>query len=608
MFDFPFHFIRPYWLWLLIPLSFTLWYFLKRQAQGQWDRACDAHLLPNLLNAPSLKTRYHAITLALCALLTTLALAGPSLSQQAQPVLRSLDARVMILNLSPSMNSTDVAPSRLTRAKHKLRDALTMSGEGQTGLIVYSGGAYVVSPLTQDADTINAMVPVLESNLMPAPMPQGENLHLALEKAADIMRQGNATQGDILLITDFAADQRALQAAEKIKNAGYRLSVLGVGTQEGAPIPLPDGGFFNDRAGNILLSQLNANKLRALARTGGGRYADLRADNRDLEQLIKPNTAQALAETDTETFLWRDQGRYLLLLLLPIALLAFRRGALLSVCLICFFSPSLYAMTWQDLWQRPDQQGMRSLEKGDAAQAADRFHDPNWQGAAHYRAEQYEEALEAFNQSDDIEALYNQGNTLAQLGEFEQALAAYEQVLALDPHHLDAQWNHEVIEDLLEDQPPPDSDSESDSSDAAPDENQDTDADPDNDGSSDNEQGEGDESPQDSPPSEGDDPGDSDQDNSDGNEGDEEAPPETSPEQDSQNADTSGDDDSQADASPDTNEMEQPADIDPQAAWDGDPELSPEEQQALEQWLRQVPDDPGGLLRRKFQRQYEQSL
>ncbi|MBI1422442.1 MAG: VWA domain-containing protein [Gammaproteobacteria bacterium] len=449
-----FHFLRPLWLLLLIPLVWIVWrYWQRRQQGGAWQAVCDAHLLPHLLIGKHTRTpRTPVVLLALAGTLTIIALAGPVWSRLPQPVYHKSDATVVLLSLSDSMNSPDVAPTRLERAKLKLLDFLQRQREGQTALIAYAGEAYVVSPLTDDAATIASMVTSLQSNIMPV---SGDNLSEALHKADALLTQdGVARGGRVLLIADNAGDDSALKYASQLKDKGRVLSVLAVGTQQGAPIASANGGFVKDQHGAILIPILNTAALSKLAAAGDGHFVMLSTGDDDLNHLW-PQSAGALFKTDAkrrthDADVWREEGPWLLLLVLPLLALLWRQGWLAVVALAVIIQPPpAHASTWSDLWQRPDQQAYQALQQGDAKTAATLFKDPQWRSIAKYRAGDYADAAAEFGKGHTPDALYNQGNALARAGKLEAAAQNYRKVLQQQPANEDAKHNLKLVEDLL---------------------------------------------------------------------------------------------------------------------------------------------------------------
>jgi Ca-activated chloride channel family protein len=449
--------LRPAWLLALIPLALGLWRLWRSNAGTvAWRNLVDAHLLPHLLVGEDGRAHWLPLTLvALGGLVAVLALAGPVWQKLPQPAYQQQAARVIVVDISRSMNATDLPPSRLAHARFEILDLLRRFREGQTALVAYGTEPYVVSPLTSDAKTIAAQVPSLSTDLLPVHGPKRTDL--ALEKAGRLLRQGGSAQGQVILLTD-ALEQpaAALDAARQLRARGYRLSVLGVGSPAGAPVPLPDGGFLQDGDGAVLMPKLDSEVLQSLAAAGGGRYHTASLDDRDIEALVReaPRGRTRAAAKPVTADQWREEGPWLLLALLPLAAVAFRRGWLSPLLLLILIAPAppADAYSWSGLWLRPDQQAARLLEQGQAQDAARSFQRRDWRAAAAYEAGDYQRALETLETIQDPEAWYNRGNTLARLGDYAKAIAAYDRALAQAPDNADARHNRELVRRLLEQQ------------------------------------------------------------------------------------------------------------------------------------------------------------
>jgi Ca-activated chloride channel family protein len=568
-----FHFQQAEWFWVLIPVLMLLW--LLRQSGEQasaWQKVCDARLLPYLLDKSASRRFYLPLwLLASGGLLAVIALADPVWEQQEQPVFRNEAARVMVLDLSNSMLSPDLKPSRLIRARYKVTDILQQNLDGQTGLVVFAGDAFTVSPLTHDVDTIQALLSPLEPALMPS---QGSRVDLGLRHAANLMRQAGILQGDILLITDGFDGQRALDAAAQVSGDGYRVSVLGVGTAAGAPIPTGRGGFLRDQQGDIVVPALEQAALRKLAAAGRGDFTVISSSDHDIDYLfsrMSSQTGEGSQETGMNTTVWQSNGPWLAVLMLPLAALAFRRGWLLVLVMLVGGTLSVpqpaMALGWDDLWLRADQQAARALQAGEPEQAAQLARDPALRGTAEYQAGNFDAALDAFATQADVDAEYNQGNALAQLQRYEDAIAAYDRALEQQPEMADALHNKAEIEKLLQqEQQQEQQDQQGDSGD-----------------NEDPQQGQQDQ-------------GEGEQENSD----EQQAEASSADEQQGDKGE-----ESQEDAQQSAEAEEKESEDEQQAIAEAEP-LDSEEQRAAEQWLRRIPDDPGGLLRRKFLYQYKQ--
>lgn len=331
-----FHFIRPWWWLALIPalLIVILWYKKSHASNNNWKEYCDPHLLEHILvGTPSARSNWLLALLALAWFFMVFALSGPSWSRYAAPVYQKNIARVIVLDVSQSMNATDITPSRMQRAKYKVLDLLHAIKEGQTGMVVFSSSAFVVSPLTADSNTIASMVPVLDSNIVPV---QGSDIAAGLAKAGELFKQSGSTRGEIILITDSSPSASALTEAANLAKQGFVTSVLAIGTKEGIPARDNNGNFATDANGNVSLAHLDSSGLEKLAQAGNGEYVGFTGDNSDVDGLLKAATlndldAKASAESQTES-LWQDRGDYLIWVALILVAFLARRGWLEKIC------------------------------------------------------------------------------------------------------------------------------------------------------------------------------------------------------------------------------------------------------------------------------------
>ena len=629
-----FHLLRPWWLLALalLPLATLVWRRVRAQA-GNWSAMVDAHLLPYLLDATIERSKNGGAVLAgVVWILACIAMAGPAWERESMPLYRNDAARVLAIELAPTMLASDIKPSRLERARYKLNDILEQSRDMQTALIGYSGDAFVAAPLTDDVNTVRNLINALDPSVMPV---VGNATERAINQAQKLITQAGLDHGELILLADSVSDG-AIAAARKAHSAGLTISVLGIGSNNGAPVPLPQGGFLQDAKGNIVLPRLEETSLRALATAGGGRYATLTSDRSDLNALLSNDPTQAQSKQGGEkqglSERFRDRGPWFVLLLLPLAVFGFRRGWLM-VFALALITPSapVQAFEFSDLWLRADQQAARALDAGDAKRAQALARDPALRASAAYRAEDYDAASEDWAQSTGADALYNQGNALAKAGKYEEAISAYQHALDIDPQLDDAQANKRAVEEWLKRQPS-DQDKNEQKNDKQKSDQQDN---------KDQQQGGQQQDKQDQDQSKGDQ--EQSQDQQQGDESDQkDSQKDTSP-NDEQNPSKQEEGDQPKDSKPESGKDEKSqvdaAKSDAEAARDqqqkdaqqkqlssaidqaleekkqGDKPLatvvSPEEeavqeqQQALQQWLQRIPDDPGGLLRRKFQLEHD---
>lgn len=455
-----FHFLRPEWLFALLPLAGLLWLlWRKRTSSRSWQSVVDPRLLPHLLIGQSATQKpWISLAVGFGGLLSILAMAGPAWQKLEVPVFRKPSALVVLLDLSRSMDAADIKPSRLLRAQMKLRDILNQQKEGETALIVYAATPFVVSPLTSDAKTIASQVNSLSTDLMPA---QGSRPDRAINLTLQLLQQSSAAHANVLLISDGIDGDEPDELRDAIKelvDAGHRLSVLGVGSAEGSPIIAANGGFLKDSNGTIILPKLDDAGLEALARQGHGSYRRLSTDDSDFHALIAPfkNVFAQQKSKKVEGMnsdQWRDEGPWLLLPLLLLGALAFRRGYVLVLLLLILPLPRpAYAYDWSSLWQRDDQRAQQALQAKQPQQAAQLFRNPEWRAVAHYQAENFQAAADDLQGLDSADDYYNRGNALAKQGRLPEAMSAYEEALKRNPKHDDAKFNRDLVEQMMKQQ------------------------------------------------------------------------------------------------------------------------------------------------------------
>ncbi|MEC4747601.1 VWA domain-containing protein [Methylomicrobium sp. Wu6] len=590
-----FHFIRPYWLLALIPaIAMMIMLLRNKLSRGNWASVCDAALLPYLLQEKAVKASRKSLLLgSTMALLAIMALAGPTIQRLPSPVFRNDSALVIALDLSRSMDAGDIKPSRLIRARYKIADLLRRRKDGQTALLVFAGDAFTVTPLTDDTETIASQLEALTTDIIPT---QGSHAEAALKLAVQLLQQAGLPKGEIILITDGVETDAALAAAKTLND--YRLSVLGVGTDEGAPIALSNGGFLKDERGAIVVPKLDEAKLAKLASAGGGVYQTITADDSDIETVLANlDTAVPEAKGNSENKLlidlWDDLGPWIVLAVLPLAAFSFRRGLLCVVFVALLPLPkNSYALDWQDLWKTKDQQGAEAFAQKQYERAADLFENPDWRAAAQYRSD--EAQASKLQEPKTATGFYNQGNVLAKAGRFEEAIAAYDKSLAIDPSNEDAKYNKKLVEEALKQQKQQQQNQTQ----------QDKRKDSEKDQQQDQQNQQRDQSGSEQKPEQKDE-------NAERKNGDnKQEKPEAGEEKASEKAaeqQQKPEEQQAKEASAAKEDQKKPDPSKQNEASEAQPiHPSDEKMQANEQWLNRIPDDPAGLLKRKFKYQYGQ--
>lgn len=454
--------LRPWWL-LALPAGLALaWaWWRARAGAGPWRRVVDPELLVHLTGPAPNGRRASWMTSARLALgvaatafvIACVALAGPSWREQPAPLYRDTSARVVVLDLSPSMDAVDVTPSRLERARSAIVTLLRESSGTQLGLVVFGADAFTVAPLMNDASALLHLLGSLGTGTVPR---AGSRPDLGLDLARALLERAGVVSGEVILVGDSAGDARTLEAARALSSAGFPLSVLAVGTPHGGPVRLANGAFARTETNDILVARPEFAGLERVARAGGGRF-HLLAAGAETPHLARGAQAWA-ASADArsgESAVRQDDGIWFVLLVLPFAALLFRRGWLAGLAIFALALPPepAQAFEWPDLWRRADQQAAAQFKRAGAGEPAELLAklgpESPWHALLLYRSGRYAEAAVQFAVRDSAQAHYNRGNALALEGRLEAAIAAYGAALERSPSMQDALFNRALVREAL---------------------------------------------------------------------------------------------------------------------------------------------------------------
>jgi Ca-activated chloride channel family protein len=399
-----FHFLRPAWLLLalfgaLLPLIWRRSRDLQRRLRGN----IAPHLLPHLLLTPTDAHRLRPVHLVSALLmLGAVAAAGPTWEQDRPDFLENRAPLIIALDLSPSMDTADVPPTRLTAAKHTLHDLVQRRQGARTALLVYAGSAHLVLPPTDDPALLDSFIQALSTDLITRP---GKDVASVIDQAKRLLQQ---SPGTLLLITDGADTAQLPTLKQHLADSPLQVLVLALGSSP---------------------------TLKALASATDAPLGSLTLNDDDLDWIELHAQAHFQNADEQQRLLqWKDAGYWLCWPLLLLALLCVRRGWSLNWTAIVLLGV-LLAPTQADAnpFLTPDQQGRWAFEHHHYPEAAARFVDPYWKGIAAYNAADYDLAQATFAALNTPQAAFYLGNIHVRRFKFDDAIAAYQHALQLQP-------------------------------------------------------------------------------------------------------------------------------------------------------------------------------
>jgi len=454
--------LRPGWLLLLPVVLLAIYYLWKKSAQYKgWQAVIAPHLAKSLLKG-SQRSSYSGLVLSiLAATLTVLALSGPAVDRIDVPVMEAESGHVIVLDNSMQTRARDVTPDRHTQLKFKALDFIDLLNEGQTGLVIYAGNAFTVTPLTSDKSQLKHMLEPVTPELMTA---AGNDPLLAMEEAHRLLQQAGYTQGHIFWFTAGITEQDMTELRQFFRGNNHRVSILASGSRDGAPVQTADGDLLRDQRGQIVVTRLYPEYLQRIARETQGIFVRYSAGQNDISTLADSLQFEQAEQRISEAFSadeWRDLGPYLALLLIPLILFAARKRVLLCfIPLLLILPPESYATEAESsldsdgvvgkTFLNREQRAQQLYSQGHYRRAASVTQDTMRKGQSLYRAGDYEQAATVFESLNTAEAHYNRGNSLARAGQLEEAIQAYTKALAKRPDWQQAAENKDLVEQLKE--------------------------------------------------------------------------------------------------------------------------------------------------------------
>lgn len=443
------HFLRPAWLLVSAAgIALMLLWRYRQDLARRLGASIAPYLLQHLLISPTAMPRFRPIHLSAALLvLGGLAAAGPTWEQDRPAFVDNRAPLIIALDLSPSMDASDVSPTRLQAAQHKLHELIQRRAGARTGLLAYAGSAHLVLPPTDDAALLDGFLQALASGLIERP---GKDAIGAIEQAKRLLSSdGKPEPGTLLLVTDGADTEQLAELPKHLDNSDLQVLILAVGISANGMLRGADGQPLTDSTGKPVLGQFDPAALKQLAAAADAPLGSLTLNDDDLDWVeLHAQKHFQDAQDATQPVHWKDAGYWLTWPLVLLALLAVRRGwsihwtaAVLLASGLALNPAPAQAGVLADAFFTADQQGRWAFEHGHLPQAAAHFRDPYWQGIAAYRASDYDLALASFARLNSAPAYFYLGNIYTRRFKFDQAIAAYTQALKLQPQFSEAQFN-----------------------------------------------------------------------------------------------------------------------------------------------------------------------
>lgn len=446
-----FHFLRPEYLWLFLPIGLILILgVLSFRDEERWKQHIASHLRPYVIQKGSNQMRlWIHIFLMFFLSVAVLGLSGPTWSEIKVPGKILETPVVIVLDLSQSMMASDIQPNRLDRAKFKIKDLLDANPRSRMALVGFAGTAHTIIPLSRDYRIINSHLDGLDPHIMPY---QGTNFEMMFDVVDTIVAITDAPSR-LILFTDEISEELFQSVQKYIQTEGRNVVIVPMITTPGAEIPRPGStASMRDKNGEVVRSALDQDMVLKLGALSQVEISQLTLDKSDMEKLAKEISTnlnfqekEGLKEDD-----WEDQGWVLIIPLLLLTLVWFRKGFVIYTLLFVMTLQSCDSDTrFSDFWYTNDYQGQRLFDAGDYDSAAVVFEDPMRKGVAYYKAGNFEAAIQAFGKDTTSNGMYNLGLAYYQNGNIEEAQMAFGMAVELDPNMEAARVNQKMLDDVL---------------------------------------------------------------------------------------------------------------------------------------------------------------
>ncbi len=463
-----------FFIWA-VPVCALIFFFGMRKRRKIMEDYAFPRALKVIAPYYASKKRVVKACLILLALaFMSIAMSGPQYGYKWQKIEQKGIDIIIALDCSKSMLAKDIRPNRLLRAKREVYDLLNMLKGDRIGLVAFAGTAFLQCPLTMDYEAFYIFLNSLGPDFLPV---GGTDLYGAVMTAISGFEKKADSEKAIILITDGENTGKGdpLDAAKKAKKAGIKLFCIGVGSENGVPVPDSGGGFKKDEKGKIIVTRLDADTLKKMALITGGTYVRSVSGDMDLDVIYSGQIRGKMKKgtiSSTRKKIWEDRYQWFVFIafvfmIIELFLPEMPPGkAVAGLMIFCFLmGPCLAdAAFFKD---SPGKKGAEAYNKGQYEKALKFFTDAQVDnpddpkisynlGNVYYKLKDwesarinYENALKAKDKDLKHKAFYNLGNTNFRKGEYEKAIKNYEAALKIAPDDIKARQNMEFVKKVI---------------------------------------------------------------------------------------------------------------------------------------------------------------
>lgn len=430
---------------MLIP-AFVLIFFIAKKSDLFSTYFSDEIIKKISISNKYFSTKARNITLVLSLIFMIIALARPVTNEKSISTTQELNSFVIALDISKSMLAEDIYPNRITFAKNKLLNIINLSNQSAIGIILFAKNSFILSPLTQDFNSLKSLVENLDNGIN---FDNGTNIYAALEASNKLLK--NTKIKNVILLTDGGEKENFKDEIDYANKNDIKVYTIGLGTKKGSPIKLQNRNYLTDMNGNIISVKLNDNIKNLSFQTNAG-YIKYSSSNEDINQIIKDlnkNSSKDIFEskkikTYTELFYYPLAIAIFLLLIafssLPnLKKLNTNNITILFVLLLSQIDMKASIIDFIHIKEANTQYQDKNFTQSQIEYSKIKESSQRDYNIANtlYKQKKYKEAIDKYktiktdNRDLQFNKFHNLGNSYAKVGDLEKAIKSYENALKI---------------------------------------------------------------------------------------------------------------------------------------------------------------------------------